>query len=192
MKKTTLLSIVLGLVVVVVGITVAYAALSTTLNITTSKITQSALTWDVGFVGNSATATVGGTSATGRSCGAATITSTTVTIADTTLSKPDDSCTYTLSVKNNGTIPAKLGSISATAPSGVTCETVDGPTLICGNITYKLATNNTGTTVLPTNTTLAVNGTQQIFLIVKYTGSEPSSTAVTQSGASFSLVYNQN
>ena len=113
-------------------------------------------------------------------------------MADTTLSKPDDSCTYALSVKNNGTIPAKLSSISPTAPSGITCGTITGPTMVCGNITYKLTTDNTGNTSLPTNTSLAVNATQQFYLVVKFTGQNPASTAITQSGASFSLVYDQN
>ena len=42
MKKMTLLSVVCGLVVVIVGITIAYAAteLTQSLSITTSKITQ--------------------------------------------------------------------------------------------------------------------------------------------------------
>ena len=192
-NRTTLLTIIATLVVVIVGITIAYAALSTTLNITTNKITQSALTWNVGFTGSSATGTAGGTASTaGRSCGTATISSSTVTVADTTLSKPDDSCTYTLTVKNNGTIPAKLTTITPTAPSGVTCNPISGPSMVCGNITYKLTSDAAGTTALPTNTSLAANATQTIYLVAKYTGTTVNSSAVVQSGASFSLVYAQN
>ena len=98
-KRMTLLTIVSSLVVVIVGITIAYAALQANLSITTQTITQNAQTWLVKFTG-SATPTAGGTSATGRSCGAATVGDTTVTVATTTLSKPEDSCTYKLTVSN--------------------------------------------------------------------------------------------
>ena len=195
MKRMTLLSIVCGLVVAIVGITIAYAAteLSSNLSITTSKITQSQQTWNVGFTGSSATATVGGTSDTGRSCGTASITPTTVTVANTSLSKPNDSCTYALTVANTGTIAAKLNNIVPTAPSGDSCGTLSGPTMICGNITYKLTSNAAGTTPLATNTVLAAStGTQSVYLVVTYTGDDVVSTAVNQSGASFSLVYGQN
>ena len=188
-----LLPLVYVMVVVLAGISVAYAALSTTLNVTTNKITQSALTWNVAFTGNTITATEGGTSNTERSCGTATVSGTSVTVADTKLSKPDDSCTYTLTVKNNGTIPAKLTNITPTAPSSITCGTTSGPTMVCGNITYRLLSSTSGSgTSLPTNTTLAASGTQTIYLEVKYTGTTVNSSAVTQSGGTFALVYSQN
>ena len=190
-NKQNLLIGIYIMVIVLVGISVAYAALSTTLNITTNKITQSALTWSVGFTGTSATATAGGTSATGRSCGTATITSSSVTVADTTLSKPDDSCTYTLNIKNSGTIPAKLTTITPTAPSGISC-TNSGASMVCGNITYSLATTSDGNTLLALNSTLAADATQTVYLIVKFTGSNPSGTSIVHSGGKFTLVYSQN
>ena len=65
--------------ILVVGVGVAYAALSTTLTVTFGKVTQNAITWNVGFQGSSATGTSSGTSTTGLSCGAATITASAVT-----------------------------------------------------------------------------------------------------------------
>ena len=187
--RIALIAVILG----VVGITVAYAALSTSLNVTVSKVTQNALTWNVGFTGTSASASVAGTSSTGRTCGTASITASTVTVADTTLSKPDDSCTYTLTIKNSGTIPAKLTSITPTKPTGtnVTCGTASGATMVCGNITYKLTSDAAGTTALPTNTTLNSNATQTVYLVVKYTGTTLNSSEVTQSNAKFALKYDQ-
>ena len=182
--------VIIAVLFIILGTGIAYAALSTTLTITANKITQNSLSWNVGFTGTSATGTAGGTSATGRSCGAATITSTAVTIADTTLSKPDDSCTYQLTIKNNGTIAAKLQTITPTAPSGVTCNPISGGSMVCGNITYTLASNTTGT-VLSTGSTLAANGTLKVYLIAKYTGTTLNSSAVTQTGAQFSILYNQ-
>ena len=187
--RLALIAVVLG----IVGITVAYAALSSTLSVTVSKVTQNIATWNVGFTGSTASASVGGTSSTGRSCGTATINATSVTVADTTLSKPDDSCTYTLTIKNNGTIAAKLSSITPTKPTGtnVTCGTASGATMVCGNITYKLTTDADGTTAVPTNTTLNSNATQTVYLVVKYTGTTLNSSEVTQSNAKFALKYEQ-
>ena len=183
--------ILLVAVVMLVGVGIAYAALSTTLTITFGNVKQNALTWDVGFSGTSATGTGTGTSTTGRSCGNATITASAVTIADTTLSKPDDKCVWTLTVKNNGTIGAKLSTITPTAPSSITCGTASGPTLVCGNITYMLTSDSSGNTALTTGNTIAASGTQTVYLVAKYTGTTLNSSAVTQTGAKFTLTYDQ-
>ena len=187
-------SIIMLLVVVVVGMSLAYAALSTTLTVTINKITQQAISggWNVQFEtsGSPISATVGGTGDTGRSCGTATVTATTVTVADTTLSKPDDSCTYALTIKNTGGIDATLGTITPVKPNS-SCTT-SGASMVCGEVTYTLATNSAGTTLLTTGGTLAkTTGTLPVYLVLKYTGSAPVTTAKTWSGGGFTLVYNQ-
>ena len=191
LSKENLKFLFLVATVLVVGVGIAYAALSTTLNITFGSVTQSALSWNVGFQGNSATATAAGTSDTGRSCGVATITPSTVTVADTTLSKPGDKCTYTLTVANSGTVDAVLASITPTAPSSVTCSVATGGNLVCGNITYKLTSDVDGTTVLPTNTNLGAGALQTMYLVVSYNAETLQSAAVTHTGAKFTLTYNQ-
>jgi len=178
-------------IILVAGIGIAYAALSTTLTITFGQITQSALTWDVGFTGTSATATAAGTSGTGRVCGTAAITPSTVTIANSQLSKPGDKCTYELTIANNGTVDATLGAITPTAPTSVTCGTATGGNLVCGNITYKLTTDAAGSTLLTTGGTLAKSATQKVYLVAMYNASGLQSTAINQSGAKFTLTYNQ-
>ena len=136
--KKNLLSIVVAVLLVLVGVTVAYAALSQVLNITISKVTQQGIEggWNVAFETGSVTATVGGTSSQGRSCGTATVTTDTVTVGDTQLSKPDDSCTYELTVKNTGGIDATLATITPNAPTSISC-TNSGASMVCGNITYN-------------------------------------------------------
>ncbi len=185
----------------VAGVAVAYAAMSTVLTITTNKVTQTAVGGTIGFdtAGSPVSATPGGTSATGRSCGTATVTTNAVTVADTTLSKPDDSCTYALSIKNTYGFAWKLSTLVPTAPSSTECATVQSATtsvgakLVCGNITYMITTNAAGTTPLLQNASLAATtGTQPVYLIVKFTGSAPSGSAVTQSGAKFTFTYAQN
>lgn len=183
--------IVIAILFVVLGIGIAYAALQTTLNISFNSITQNQLTWNIGFTGSSATATEGGTSATGRSCGTATITPTTVTIANTTLSKPDDSCSYALTIKNSGTVTGKLQSITPTAPSGITCDPISSGRMVCGNITYTLASNSSGSTIIATGSNLEPNETLTVYLVAKYTGTTLNSSAVTHTGAQFAILYNQ-
>lgn len=200
-KKLKMLLLVVA--ILLVGVTVAYAALSATLNVTVNKITQNVNSFGVEFIntGSSiAATTVGGTSATGRSCGTATVTANSVTISDTTLSKPDDSCQYTLTLKNVGTITAKLISITPTNPSGTSCSTSSGARMVCGaaankSITYTLTTDTGASTLLTTSTTKAAtfvaNDTLVVYLTAKYTGTELNSTAVNQTGASFRLNWGQ-
>ena len=129
------LSIAIAVMALLIGVTVAYAALSATINITVNKITQNAVTWNVAFATGTVTPTVGGTSSdVGRSCGNATVTATTVMVANTTLSKPDDSCTYELTIQNTGDIDAILSTITPVTPTSATC-TNSGASMVCGNIT---------------------------------------------------------
>lgn len=177
----------------VVGISVAYAALSTTLTVTVNKVTQNKLTWSVAFVDGTLTATTTeGTSATGRTCGTVTTSGVTATLSDTTLSKPGDGCIYKLQVKNSGGINAQLGTVTPTKPTSTTCGTASGGNMVCGNITYKLTTNAAGSTVISSsNFSVAAGATKDLYLVVRYTGTSLASSAVTQSGASFSLPFNQ-
>jgi hypothetical protein len=183
--------IMCSLSVAVVGLSIAYAALSQTLNISLGTVTQSPQSWNVAFVTGTVTATTSATSSTGFSCGDATVTAEAVTISSISLSKPDDTCKYALTIKNTGSIAAKLNTIARTKPSGVTC-TENGASMVCGNITYSITTNEAGTTLLTTGGTLAANtGTLNVWLIAKYTGTTLNSSAVTHTNPSFALTYDQ-
>ena len=189
-KKMSLLIVLL--VLAVFAVSIAYSALSQSLSITTTSVTQSAMSWNVAFQTGTVVGIEGGSSSnTGRSCGDATVTSNSVTVTNTTLSKPDDSCTYTLVIKNTGTIDARLGTITPVNPSLISCTT-SGASMTCGNITYSLATNSSGSPLLATNSIIAKNtGTQTVYLIIKFTGSNPGEEDSTQSNGGFTLVYNQ-
>ena len=95
--------IVIALLVLVIGISIGYAALSTTLNI------NGKASWDVHFANIIETA--GGVTATK----AATITSGNATEVtyDVTLTKPGDYYEFEVDVENTGTLPAKI----STAPT---------------------------------------------------------------------------
>ena len=181
-----------GGVICLLLISVAYAAMSSQLTLSVNKVTQTAQSWNVALTTGTLTATVEGTGDTGRSCGTATATATAITVNNTTLSKPGDGCVYTFVVNNTGTIAAKLGTITPTKPTSTTCGTASGGNMVCGNITYRVTTNSAGTTIAKSsNTSVAAGGTKTLYLVVRYTGTDLATSAVTQSGAKFTLPFNQ-
>ena len=181
-----------GGVICLLLISVAYAAMSSQLTLSVNEVTQTAQSWNVALTTGTLTATVEGTGDTGRSCGTATATATAITVNNTTLSKPGDGCVYTFVVNNTGTIAAKLGTITPTKPTSTTCGTASGGNMVCGNITYRVTTNSAGTTIAKSsNTTVAAGGTKTLYLVVRYTGTDLATSAVTQTGAKFKLPFNQ-
>jgi uncharacterized repeat protein (TIGR01451 family) len=191
-ERKSLFVIVTILTIAVLGLSIAYAALSTTLTARFSEVAQQSLRWEVGFVEGSVAGVGSGTSDAGRTCGVASVSQSSASVAETILSKPGDKCTYALTIKNTGTIDANLGSINPTQPSSVTCTTASGATMVCGNLTYKITTDAAGTTVLTPNRLLEKStGELPVYLVVAYTGDEVSGTQNTQAGAAFTLTYNQ-
>ena len=192
--KKTIYAVLVAIVIAGAGLSIAYAAMSTTLTTTFGRVTQNALTWNVGFdtTSTSVSATAAGTSATGRSCGTATIATGTVTIGDTTLSKPGDKCTWAVTIRNSGGIGAKLSSIAGTQPSGNTCSTQTG-TMTCGNIKYSVTTDTAGSIVLKSGTSLAANQTLAAYIVAEYVPTNAvQSSAITQTGATFKMTWAQS
>ena len=186
------LMLIIAVIVGMISISIAYAALSSQLTVTVNKVTQTAQSWNVALTTGTLTATVEGTGDAGRSCGTATATATAITVDNTSLSKPGDGCVYTFVVNNTGTIGAKLGTITPTKPTSTTCGTASGGNMVCGNITYKITTNAAGTTLATSsNTSVSAGGNKTLYLVVRYNASTPASSAVTQTGAKFTLPFNQ-
>ena len=198
--------IILGVVsCLVVVMSIAFAALSTTLTINFGNVTQSVQTFNFSVPDGTYNATEGGTSDTvGRSCAAATVSSNVVTIPNISLSKPDDSCTWDFNINNTGTIAAKITAVTPTKPyagtSGTTlatCATAAGGSLVCGNISYTFSYNSSGTTytafpAAPNLTLAATSSTKALRLEAKYTGTGVNSSAVYQKSAKFVLTCAQN
>ena len=124
-------NILLGVLIVgLVSMTVAYAALSTTLTISgTASIP--ATKWDIEIT--DWTDTTPGTGTTGKTNTAthpaATTSSTAITNLAVTLNQPGDTATYTFNITNKGTIAAKLASkaVGCKASSASDAQTVDCP-----------------------------------------------------------------
>lgn len=183
------------LIIFIIGLSVIYAALSTNLKVTASNVTQNIASWNVGFVAGTVNATEQGTSATGRSCGTATVTANSVSVSDSTLTKPGDVCYWPVTVKNSGSINAKVGSINTTMPSGISCTGANTGQLVCGNITYWLwvpQQNSVAAHTLAVNETLASGASMIIQVWAEYRGTALSSTTVKHTGLSYSVSWSQN
>lgn len=191
-RKSMYVSVV-ALLIAVVGISIAYAALSTSLNVKFGQVTQSAFNWDIKLNKGTVPGVATGTSTT--SCGTATVTDNSVTVDAITLDKPGDKCNYPLTVQNKGDIDANLTSIAASSPNGVSCDnTVEGK-LVCGNIVYSVTNDAAGNNLLRKGEqkVLKTNGTSDFYLVVSYTVSkEVLNEEVTHSGAGFTLIYGQD
>jgi len=193
-------TILVAVLLLVVTMSIGYAALSTTLTITANNVIQQSMSWNIGFTGSSVTGTGAsiGNDTAGRDCKTATITTSSVTLANgVALSKPGDKCTYALTIKNNGSITGQLASVVPTAPTSTTCGTTSSATtsasarMVCGNLTYTLAGSADAATALSINSTLAPSATKSVYLIIEYTGSGVNSSQVNQAGGKFTLTYNQ-
>ncbi len=186
------------LIVIVVGITIVYAALSASLKVSTSNITQNVVSWNVGFeVG---TGTVKGetynpnSSTAGISCENATVTSNSISIGATTLTKPGDACYWRVTIENNGTIDAKLTSIQTTAPSGVECTGMNTGSIFCGNVRYYIQVPFESNAMLQVNTIISAGTSKTVDFVAQIPTANDSlaSKAITHTGMGFTLVWSQN
>ena len=121
--------------VLLIGMTIAYAALKTNLSISGIANTP-AVDWDIKI-----TDWAESSKSTGVVVEGPTITDTLITNLSITLPKPGDSIVYTFKLVNNGTIDAKLNSFDG----GFVCAQTGANT--CSNIAYTLNCAKNATTV---------------------------------------------
>ena len=200
-NQKKLFSIVGAILLVLAGITIAYAALSATLNITINKVTQNAQTWNVQFDTTAVTPTVTGSGAT---CPAVTPTALAVAVGNVVLDYPGDQCTYALKIKNTGTIAAKLSNIkqitngtagttnmsSASFKLGPSTNGTDPYVLV--ELRYNSATGSALTT--SSLASYAAGSTTNVYLILKHNDGATSTVSTTQefTGVGFQLNFAQN
>ena len=152
-KKNILIGVLLLTIVIMA---VGYAAFATTLNINGSASIAGA--WDVSIVG--ITPQITGTASEDP---ASSFTTTTATF-NAKLMKPGDSITYTITVKNKGSIEAKLSSIALT-PQATVSESGAGSDAILYEILSQPAVDST----------LAPNAETEVKVKVTY---DPNATTV--------------
>ena len=165
--------IIYGLLGVLMLTTVAYAALQTVLNVSGTVVKKGNL-WNIYFTNPSSASTVG--SATGSKIN---IQASTLNF-QVSLYKPGDKVTYTVDIKNGGTIDATLNSISLTG--------VD--TAKNNNINYTV-TYSDGS-IIKQGDILNIGTSKTIKIIVEF-DSTATSIAASDINLSFgvTLIYNQ-
>lgn len=185
-KREVKIIAIVALLVAVVGLSVAYAALSTSLSISGSATVNSA-TWQVEFLEGEWDDPVGSAVTSGPEFGVTSITNIGVTLV-----KPGDKVVYRFKVKNKGSIPAKLsantaiGTISCTGGANTT-----EASNTCANISYTLTY---GDGKVPTaGDTLAASAEKDLILTIEFksTATAVPSSAVTVNGISATLEYVQ-
>lgn len=148
---------IVALLIAVVGLTVGYAAYSSTLTINGTATVDPA-SWKVNFDYKNGTNSLTGTTkghATEKT--APTLADTTISGFDVTLKAPGDSVTYNFLIKNSGTLNAKLanftmGTLTCTPNEGSSISP-ENATKLCGELRYTLtyADDSTITTGTPLN-----------------------------------------
>ena len=147
---------IVALLIAVVGLTVGYAAYSSTLTINGTANVDPA-SWKVNFgykTGDSLTGTIKGHA---TETTAPTLADTTISGFDVTLKAPGDSVTYNFLIKNSGTLNAKLASFTmgtlTCAPNEGSNISQEDATELCGELKYTLtyADDSTITTGTPLN-----------------------------------------
>ncbi len=192
-RKIKTLSLV-ALIVAVLGLTVAFAALSQTLTINGTANVDSA-TWDIHFENLSAGITSGDASVTTEAIikdSADGKQSTVIGDYDVVLTKPGDGITYTFDVTNAGTIDASLETLTKNIkPVCTSNSNVDADaTTVCNGLTYTLTYTDTGA-VVSQGDNLDKGITKNLTLKLQYDSNEVPSDDVTISGLGITLKYVQ-
>lgn len=158
---------IVAICVAVAGLTIGFAALNTSLNVSTTA-TVKGNTWEIAFENLSQGLFTGDAEINSNP----TITATQINL-DVNLTKPGDSVVYTFDVKNKGTIAAKLSQDPTL--TGVTEAAAE-------NIIYTL-TYADGTEI-KANDTLAVDAVRTLKLTVTF---DSSATTVPSTDTTYNL-----
>lgn len=161
---------IVALLIAVVGLTVGYAAYSSTLNINGTANVDPA-SWKVNFGYKDGTTSLTGTK-TGHATEttAPTLEDTTISGFDVTLKAPGDSVTYNFLIKNSGTLNAELANFTmgtlTCAPNEGSKISPEDATKLCRELKYTLAYADGST--ITTGTTLNHNDSKELELKLEW------------------------
>jgi hypothetical protein len=195
--------IAISLIIAVLGLGVAFAAFSTTLNITGSATVESS-SWNIYFTttNNGSAAGTSGVSVnpTASNLGGFTTTASgtgTLKTASFTWSgsfkTPGDKLQYSFYVCNKGSYNAKINNVIS--PSVTCTKGGNNETTVCGKISYGLYYNSDKSTAVAKDDTLTANQCKQLYLIAELStsltqGNLPNAN-VTVNPAEISITYQQ-
>lgn len=161
---------IVALLIAVVGLTVGYAAYSSTLTINGTATVDPA-SWKVNFDYKNGTNSLTGTTkghATEKT--APTLEDTTISGFDVTLKAPGDSVTYNFLIKNSGTLNAKLASFTmgtlTCTPNEGSSISPENATKLCGELKYTLT--YAGGSTITTDEILNSNNSKELELKLEW------------------------
>ena len=192
-------NVLLGVLAVgLIGITVAYAALTQQLTINgTAKV--AATKWDVHFAKLSAGAATGYASTDGKTLAIAGDKSTSIEGNLGTLRAPGDTITYTFDIANAGNINAVIDSV--TGGQGVTCTstTQSVADAVCKELTYSIKYTDGNATIAKgdklakaTNSSTPTKKNVTLTLTYKSTATTVASEDVTVTADPMTITYVQD
>lgn len=199
-RRNKILKSIIALFGCILSLTVVYAALSTTLNISGSaSITSS--TWDISISNittkNAATGTATFTEPT--------ITGTTIANYTATFLKPGDSVTLYFQVQNNGSINGEITSITSATPTcASSTNNTSDESLVCDNLNiefeYTSGTSITVGDIINTKSYYCSNGNSvgyelsnvKLTITLDETLTSVPSSQVTISNLSHNIIYTQS
>lgn len=160
---------IVALLIAVVGLTVGYAAYSSTLTINGTANVDPA-SWKVNFDYKTGTSLTGATTGHAAENTAPTLADTTISGFDVTLKAPGDSVTYNFLIKNSGTLNAKLANFTmgtlTCAPNTGSSISQEDATKLCGELKYTLAYADGST--ITTGETLNANDSKELELKLEW------------------------
>lgn len=160
---------IVALLIAVVGLTVGYAAYSSTLTINGTATVDPA-SWKVNFDYKTGDSLTGTTTGHATETTAPTLADTTISGFDVTLKAPGDSVTYNFLIKNSGTLNAELANFTmgtlTCAPNASSSISQEDATKLCGELKYTL-TYADGSTIT-TGTTLNSNDSKELELKLEW------------------------
>ena len=198
---------VIALVVAVFGISIGFAAMSQTLNIS-GQVKVAPGNWQVEFTnavfnaeGTHATATevAEDLTATPPVTAKPTLTGTTFSDYEIVLTQPGDKGKYTVTVENLGSIDAELSNVSwntgtptCTGTAADSTQAAADATLVCANVTYTVTWNDgSAITTSGTNAELLAGNSNDIIIEAEYDAdaTELPSAPVIITGKDLTLTY---
>ena len=187
-KKVLQIVSMVVLFLAVVGISIGFAMMSTQLSITgTVKVVPA--TWDIKFLqdysfsDNDTDADETGTPA---------ITDTTITGYEVTLTKPGDKGTYLFTVKNNGTINAKVSTVTLGSTLTVDGSSQSDEDIVRANLIYNVTWSNGDP--IQTDDALAAGAQRDVKIEVEYSSSATQlpQDEVTVTGRDLTILFVQD
>jgi uncharacterized repeat protein (TIGR01451 family) len=187
-KKVLQIVSMVVLFLAVVGISIGFAMMSTQLSITgTAKVVPA--TWDIKFLQNYS---FSDNDTDAEETEVPTITDTTITDYEVTLTKPGDKGTYLFTVKNNGTINAKVSTVTLGSTLTVSGSSQSDEDIVRANLVYNVTWSNGDP--IQANDALAAGAQRDVKIEVEYSSSATQlpQDEVTVTGRDLTILFVQD